>query len=367
MKEEKQLFYAASNQIVLNPLNTWENGDMDGMVASIRSFGILEPLTVMGPFEDGNYMLLAGERRLKSIWRIEQEDGVKIPTPCYLKGDSGLSKELQKIYIDSANPESREPDIWTKNEHRESIMENLLIMQSNGEFTESKIATKASELFKCTPTYARFWKLVFQNGTESLKELLKENEISAKNAAKISCLDPEQQEEAIERIREVNSLTNRSGDLQQGVKAKDVPTVKDIIESVKGTEERKTEDEVNGIQQLEEAVAEGKPAVEEKAEKKTAKKPTLSEKDLEMLDIDAADIDIDSMLREEGYDYHDDYYGYTASVFPQKRKDVIDEDASDSMAATVIEWCREIVKKENLTDVELDAVEACKEVAEAFG
>lgn len=69
MKEEKQLFYAASNQIVLNPLNTWENGDMDGMVASIRSFGILEPLTVMGPFEDGNYMLLAGERRLKSIWR----------------------------------------------------------------------------------------------------------------------------------------------------------------------------------------------------------------------------------------------------------------------------------------------------------
>lgn len=341
MKKKEHLFYATSEQIRTNPENSWENGDLTDLVASIRSFGIIEPLAIMGPMEDGNYQLLSGERRYKSIKRIEDEDGIQISIPCYLKSDGTLSKEMQRIYINAANLESREPDMRTKNAHRAAIMEDLLKIQESEHFSDRSIAAKASELFKCTPTYARFWKLVFTNGTDNLKDLLKENGVSAKNASKISILTPEQQDAVVERIRETNDA-DLERDLVQGRSSKTTTPVSEIIDSVKKDYPDAKE-------------------VKKEELKKESKKPgelKLSEQDLQLLDIDPDDINTDELI---GEDYEQEArYEYESTPAVGRVKGV------DAAAAAVIEWCNAIIKKTDPTDEEWEAIDACKEVADVF-
>lgn len=341
MAKKELLFHATSKQIRTNPENSWENGDLTDLIASIRSFGIIEPLAIMGPMEDGNYQLLSGERRYKSILRIEEEEGVQISIPCYLKSDGTLSKEMQRIYINSANLESREPDMRTKNAHRAAIMEDLLKIQESEHFSDRSIAAKASELFKCTPTYARFWKLVFTNGTDSLKDLLKENGVSAKNASKISTLTPEQQEAVVERIRETNSQSNtdEKHDLVQGRSSTSATPVSEIIESVK------KDHPDTGME---------KPAKESKGSSDLK----LSEQDLQLLDIDPDDINTDELIGD-GYE-QEPGYGYESTPTVSRVKSI------DTAAAAVIEWCNAIIKKTDPTDEEWEAIEACKEVADVF-
>ena len=341
MARKEVLFHATSKQIQTNPENSWENGDLTDLIASIRSFGIIEPLAIMGPMEDGNYQLLSGERRYKSILKIEEEDGVQISIPCYLKSDGTLSKEMQRIYINSANLESREPDMRTKNAHRAAIMEDLLRIQESEHFSDRSIAAKASELFKCTPTYARFWKLVFTNGTDKLKDLLKDNGVSAKNASKISILTPEQQEAVVDRIRETNNA-DEAHDLAQGRSSASTASVSDIIEDVK----------------KEFPAAETAEVKTEKPEKEAKGKSDLklSEQDLALLDIDPDDINVNDLIGESD----DSDYGYEPTPSSVRSKSV------DTAAAAVIEWCNAIIKKTDPTEEEWEAIEACKEVADVF-
>lgn len=353
MSEKETLFYTTSDQIRTNPENSWENGDLTDLIASVRSFGIIEPLALMGPMKDGTYQLLSGERRYKSILRIEEADNVKIHIPCYLKGDCTLSKEMQRIYINAANLETREPDMRAKNSHRAAIMEDLLEIQKSQHFSDRSIAAKASELFRCSPTYARFWKLVFTSGTESLKDLLKENGVSAKNASRISTLTPEQQEAVVDRIREVNEQNDNNGrsELKQGKSSVSVST---IIEDVKkdhpvpemNPDENNEPDTVPSVKEHE------TPAPSKSSSLK------LSDKDLEMLDIDPEEIDVDALIGE-GYDQEAEY-DYSSPVQHVPARNV------DTAAAAVTEWCRAIIKKEDLTDEEWEAVDACKEVADVF-
>lgn len=353
MPEIETLFYANSDQIRTNPENTWENGDLTDLIASVRSFGIIEPLALMGPMKDGTYQLLSGERRYKSILHIEEADDVKISIPCYLKGDSTLSKEMQRIYINAANLETREPDMRTKNSHRASIMEDLLEIQKSQQFSERSIAAKASELFKCTPAYARYWKLVFTSGTDSLKDLLRENGVSAKNASRISTLTPEQQEAVVDRIKEVNERndSNHNSILKKG---KSAVSVSSIIEDVKKdhpVHEMDSEENNNPVP-ASSVIEHEVPAPTKSSGMK------LSEQDLEMLDIDPEDIDEDEMI---GKGYDQEYtYSYTPAMASSKVR------GTDSAAAAVIDWCKAIIKKEDPTDEEWDAIEACKEVADVF-
>ena len=68
----------------------------------------------------------------------------------------------------------------------------------------------------------------------------------------------------------------------------------------------------------------------------------LSDKDLEMLDIDPEEIDVDAMIGE-GYDQEAEY-DYSSPVQHVPARNV------DTAAAAVTEWCRAIIKKEDLTD-----------------
>lgn len=63
-----EVVHVSVDKIVPNPYQprkTFEEEGLLDLAASIRQYGVLQPLLV-APYEDGNYLLIAGERRLRA-------------------------------------------------------------------------------------------------------------------------------------------------------------------------------------------------------------------------------------------------------------------------------------------------------------
>lgn len=167
-----EMISLTKEQIELNPLNNWANGNMKDLVDSISTIGLITPLSLIGPMENGLYRLISGERRYKSICECTKNTDENFEIPCYIVGDSKMSQEMQSILIEAANLEVRETDIQTLNEHRSNVMEQLFALVEKGEITEREVASKAADIFKTSDTYARFWKRIFSSGIPSLKQMV---------------------------------------------------------------------------------------------------------------------------------------------------------------------------------------------------
>lgn len=90
INESKQV-YLPLKSLEPSVLNSYEVGDLEDLASSIRSCGILSPLTVVGPNEDGVYEILAGERRYRALSLIQEKDGIEYnQVPCHIVGDSNL-------------------------------------------------------------------------------------------------------------------------------------------------------------------------------------------------------------------------------------------------------------------------------------
>ena len=61
-QKETELCYIDEGRIVPNPLNHFSIDGIEEMAGSLRSYGIVTPLTVIGPGDDGTFRRIAGER-----------------------------------------------------------------------------------------------------------------------------------------------------------------------------------------------------------------------------------------------------------------------------------------------------------------
>ena len=137
------------SMIKANPLNNFEMIDMDDLKKSIYSYGLITPLTVFGPFDDGKYMLLAGERRWRCCRKLQEEG--KLPkdyeVPVMIYAPENLNETIQKIVIRVSNIENR--DDTRKIETMAEVMELLGELVSNGEMEEREMA-------KRLPNYSKY-------------------------------------------------------------------------------------------------------------------------------------------------------------------------------------------------------------------
>ena len=93
------------NLLYESPLNTYSTADVEDLTESIRLNGLMQPLYVEGPHEDGRYEVLGGARRLKALKCIAedmQQDVPCIVTPI-VDDDS-----MKKIIIETLNLTTRE-------------------------------------------------------------------------------------------------------------------------------------------------------------------------------------------------------------------------------------------------------------------
>lgn len=78
----------------------------DDLAASIRHVGLLTPLTVVGPQEDGSYEIISGTRRYRAILAIRKTDPDFLPRiPCYVVGDSTMPDDYKRLLVETANLE----------------------------------------------------------------------------------------------------------------------------------------------------------------------------------------------------------------------------------------------------------------------
>lgn len=179
-------------------LNTYEVGDTSDLEWSILSHGVLTPLTVIGPSEDGKYSILAGERRYRSVIKLNEEGKTSITgLSCKIIGPYDMSDLEQKLIIETSNLETRDFD---KNEHRFQVIGILKQMADNGDIKYKDIVKQSERYLKVSDRYGRMYLQIFETGTDELKELIKNNKITIADASKVSNMNEDEQKEIIDRI-----------------------------------------------------------------------------------------------------------------------------------------------------------------------
>lgn len=370
--------FLKKEQIEVNPLNNWENGNMEDLIDSIETYGLITPLSVIGPMENGIYRLISGERRYKSSCEVMKKTNKEFIIPCYIVGEGDMSNEMQRILIETANLEARETDVKTLNEHRANVMEQLLILSDNKEIKEHNVAKKAAEIFKTSDTYARFWQRIFRKGIPSLKELVKSGDLGIKSANKIVNFSEEEQEKAVQEI-EQHILTKDKNKPKEDTKV----TIQDIIDNISTKEDTldlvsnkdtvtETEDTSfldENTQNIDVVIDDdieeefnalfGNTKVENEKHDYTSKTPKNSINTKTFCDLDDFD-----PFNSDDCDYEDSTsYSDSFNSFEQAHQT---DDEYVEKLNMIHSWCKQIVKKDDLTDEEWCVVEACKEVVDCF-
>lgn len=331
MLEEKdtKLEYIAVERLVPNPLNHFEIEGIEDMKNSILSNGIVTPLTVIGPTEDDNYILISGERRLTAVKALLEEGKTQeSKLPCYVKGTIDMSKIEQEILIEVSNVETR--DIANKPMHYMRIVRLIKQMAEEEGLSKKEEVQLRKNYMKCSDRYARFFNQVFNEGTEELKEMVENNEISVSRAGRLASLSTEQQKEAIHEIK--------SGKSQD-------QTIKEIAKKNKTSASPTTETPFKDDACLEQA----NPMTTSNAPESL---PADTDLDEMWGDLDIGGFTMDSLSLDSTQSlnrYHD-----LEGVSGKEELEI------------VTSWCAKIQKTSSLTEAEWEAVECCRKVVEKF-
>ena len=94
------------DRIKKNPLNTYPAKNIDDMVTTLRTYGLIEPLAVIGPDEEACYVLISGERRLEALKKLNEEEPTEdeerkwpVNIPCHVIGPADMPEDDQKLLI----------------------------------------------------------------------------------------------------------------------------------------------------------------------------------------------------------------------------------------------------------------------------
>lgn len=206
--DKKEQVMIDFNNLEPSPFNSFMDEDhdrIDDMVGNIKSLGLITPLSVIGPFDNGNYQILSGERRYQAIKKIRQEEEYANNyenVACYVVGTKDMDEYEQKLVIESANIETRDFD---KNAHILNLVSLLIEMRDSGKISNEQIATEMDKYMSCSERYKRMYKTICARGTEETKEILKSGKIAVHEAAKIATMPEEAQKLAAEMINEAEN------------------------------------------------------------------------------------------------------------------------------------------------------------------
>ena len=303
------LQYIDIDKVRENPLNSYEMEDIEELTESIKAVGLMEPLFVFGPDEDGFYTLLSGERRLRAMRAAGKELFPK--APCKVDDNISPSEWEQKMKIELANLETRN---FEKTQHIFNVAE-LLLDSHNGD--RNAAAEEIKSILKCSDRYAGLITMIEKNGTDAVKERVRNGSLDILSAGRIANMDEEKQKDTIDAI-----------DAATREKEKKL-TRDETIDVIKG--------------------------------KKFSGKKTFSQKDLDMLEDDF----------DDDLNFYDDVSTSVtsnpgANIAFHERNAKSAAKSYENKLSMITEWCEEMKKKEEPTDAEMDVLAVCAEVVNKF-
>lgn len=224
-KKNMEITYIPRAEIYKNPKNEYSISDIENLADLIYVMGLREPLGVKP--EGSGYKLIEGERRLTAIDKLITDGKWEGDIPCIIR-----EKEL-KVNVDVLSDEEKEileiagtnagqrkyseADYLFEVEKLEPIYKKLKA-SGIGEFTyesdtgdkitQSLTGKKSRELLaerlNVSPAQVGKISKVANNGTEELKEAVKEGTANIAVAAEIASMEKEDQKRLIEQHQKEN-------------------------------------------------------------------------------------------------------------------------------------------------------------------
>lgn len=365
-----------------SPLNTFEIGDIEDLKSSIRSLGILTPLSVIGPCPDNTYVILSGERRYRAANDLKAESGEEIPIPCHIVGPENMDETTQQLIIESSNVDTR--DDFNRLEHQFRIVELLKkIYDEQPDMRHKDFVKEVQKHMKTSKRYSRMYVQIFEKAEPSVRDLVKDGKLAVSQAARLSSLPKEMQDKAAEDLKNGSSQKTV---VEQYVKKKDIPKEgeKSSFKEYEADEDPCPESGQPDFSFLENEISdeEIRGLDSEKTEYQDSERPqekpkfTKSEYEDAFSDSGFGDVDLsdlDSMMNAIGhysstYGVDDvnvnlDTSGQFKSIMAANNES--DERVEKTRRSNVISWCERILK-DGPNDDDWEVIEYCKKIADRF-
>lgn len=334
-----------------SPYNKYDLFDMEDMEGSILSVGLLSPLTVIGPDDNGDYYYLSGKRRFTAIQSLNEKGQTDYKEiPCLIKGGMDVPELVQELMAESANIETRDFD---KNARRFKVIRILEAMVQDGTLRKSQVRKQAGKYMKVSDRYRSMYLNIFRKGEDGLqdmvgKELPSGRKLSVADADTIASMSKEKQTAAI-------------ADLQSG------KSVKEVLDTYKT--KKKTETSMNLTDR-------------DRSEYSDMLNPYVDSSNNDNCNVSSDYGNINGDSTEDDFNIDDmdtdDLFGmFNDSVFSKINLDVDttgsikqlkkdDEKEYKKFLNKVSMWCKRMGRASSYTNDELKVIEDARTMLEAF-
>lgn len=249
---ENHMLEVPIEKIVPNELNNFDISDPNERLKySVKTWGLHGSLAAIGPFDDGTYRLISGERRFHAIKSIyEETDGQSYQTvPLLVVGDKNMDEREQAIRLQLSNLDVRELSPDDRREHILGVLQILRELDEENKLDEvvvtggengSTPAEKLAGIFRFSKRNALLYEAILKKDEEFPGFMLASSNIPmAKMGAlinKIDNLDEEKKNEIHleekslqEKLAEAKTVEEKQAIITKGVLAK---TVEDEFDSM---------------------------------------------------------------------------------------------------------------------------------------
>ena len=174
IKERKFKLIDISSLILQKGCKAMSTTDLDLIKDELYSNGVLSPISVIGPYEDGTYKVVDGARRLNALLSMKK---IK-KAPCYVVHDKYISEKEARILAISANKVQRTDTVAINMMYAEMYAEECI----SGRLDYKSYCTCLKETINISTRMCRQYQKIVFNASEKMIALVKEKKISLLNA-----------------------------------------------------------------------------------------------------------------------------------------------------------------------------------------
>lgn len=200
---ERKLEFIDFGNLEPSQFNSYEITAIEDMVGTLKSVGLLTPLTVIGPYPSGKYSIISGERRYTGMKKCIEDpdyDGSFDKVPCYVVHGYDTDQTIQELELEIANLETR--DSSDKDKHRFKLVSILKKMAESGKIKEKEIVSIMGKCMRESDRYKRMYVAIFDKGTDSTKQLILDKQLSIAEGAALSQLPGKTQDVVANAIKD---------------------------------------------------------------------------------------------------------------------------------------------------------------------
>lgn len=200
---ERKLEFIDFGNLEPSQFNSYEITAIEDMVGTLKSVGLLTPLTVIEPYPSGKYSIISGERRYTGMKKCIEDpdyDGSFDKVPCYVVHGYDTDQTIQELELEIANLETR--DSSDKDKHRFKLVSILKKMAESGKIKEKEIVSIMGKCMRESDRYKRMYVAIFDKGTDSTKQLILDKQLSIAEGAALSQLPGKTQDVVANAIKD---------------------------------------------------------------------------------------------------------------------------------------------------------------------